>query len=121
MEKNSRYSTTAKQALRSLPVMQLAAGPSQGELLAPAGGREPHPVGSLGAKCQVKKATSAAVAKVYSTLGRRSSSMDQCVPQPPATMACQMSKGGLVLRVPSSSDCSGNQWPLSEVMRAMWM
>ena len=29
--------------------------------------------------------------------------MDQCVPQPPATMACQMSKGGLVLRVPSSN------------------
>ena len=68
---------------------------------------------------RVSKATSVAVSSVYTTLGRRSAAMDQWRPQSPATMACQNSMGGLVLRMLSSSLARGNQWPVCAVARAM--
>ena len=70
---------------------------------------------------QVKNASSAVVAKVYAMEGRRSAIRFQFAPQPLATMACQISSGGLVLRVPTNSLCKGSQWPDSAVMRAMWI
>jgi hypothetical protein len=35
-------------------------------------------------------------------------------------MACQISSGGLVLRMLSSSEASGSHWPVCAVSRAMW-
>ena len=67
------------------------------------------------------QATAPAVSRVYTKAGVRKAARLQWRPQSPATMACQNSSGGLVLRMWSRSETSGNQWPEAAVSRAMWV